>query len=135
MAVIAPIVAFVLVFAPAQRTAITVQVAPPPPQVVTAPDGSRCGEWFATALEVGWPVEQWPTVDYVMHRESRCREHAVGPLYRGKHALGLMQLLGWSCPPDGCLDGRSNLAKALELWQSSGWRPWCFDGDPVTGSC
>jgi hypothetical protein len=91
------------------------------------------------ALDVGWPIEQIRTVAYVIERESKCRPDAVGVLVCNAHgcarALGLMQLLGWTCEPAGCLDARSNLARAVELWRSSGWRPWCLPGDPVTGAC
>lgn len=122
---------------PAVRVA-THQVAPDP-FVSVIPPGLPCAEWLETALDVGWPVEQLRTVAYVIRRESTCQAGAVGSLVcnhdRCARALGLMQLLGWSCPPAGCLDGRSNLARAVELWRASGWRPWCLAGDPVTGSC
>lgn len=116
---------------PAVRTAVTVQVATPPPVVSDVPEWAQCPQWYDLALDVGWPVEQMRTVMYVMHRESRCDPNA----YNRSGATGLMQLLGWSCPPNGCRDPASNLTKALELWRSSGWRPWCLRGDPVTGNC
>jgi hypothetical protein len=104
-------------------------------QEFVVPAWAQCPQWWGLALEVGWPAEQMATLDYIMHRESRCDPGAVGPYWRGKHALGLTQLLGWACPPDGCLDPRSNLTKALDLWRLSGWHPWCLAGDPVTGRC
>jgi hypothetical protein len=88
-----------------------------------------CEEWHDTAAAVGWPESVGWTLAYVMHRESGCQPGAHNP----SGATGLMQLLGWSCPPGGCRDPWSNLAKALELWQGSGWCPWVLRGDPVTG--
>ncbi len=135
MTLLAAIVTLVLPTVPAERVAITVQVADPPPTTVEVPGWARCPEWWPLARQVGWPDDQMATVDYVMHRESRCDPGATGSPVRGKRALGLMQLLGWDCPPDGCHDPASNLAKALELWRHSGWRPWCLRGDPVTPMC
>ncbi len=112
------------------------QVAPDPSPPTTAPEGSACGQWYALAMEEGWTDDEWPVLDYVMHRESRCQEGAVGSVpVHGRRALGLTQLLGWSCPPAGCLDARSNLRRARELWEQLGWHPWCLRGDPMTGSC
>ncbi len=119
---------------PAVRSAVTVQVAQPPPTFAPEPPGwAQCPEYYNLALDVGWPEEQMRTVMYVMHRESRCDPHATGSNVHGKHAQGLLQLLGWDCPPDGCYDPTSNLTKALELWHRSGWCPWVLRGDPVTG--
>lgn len=114
--------------------AVTVQVGDPP-TLPAVPDWARCPEWWDTARAVGWPEGQLPTVDYVVHRESRCNPSATGILVGCCRALGLMQLLGWQCPPNGCYDPTSNLSKALELWHRSGWRPWCLAGDRVTGGC
>lgn len=96
-----------------------------------------CSMWWQVAADVGWPVDQLAVLDYVMARESQCRPGATGVLVcnasRCARALGLAQLLGWSCPPDGCYDPASNLAKALELWHGSRWASWYLRGDPVTG--
>lgn len=114
------------------------QVAPDPFVPLIDPR-LPCQQWLDLALDVGWPLEELDEVAYVMNRESKCNPNATGVLVcnpRGcARALGLLQLLGWSCPPGGCYDPRSNLAKAVELWRSSGWRSWCLRGDPVTGSC
>jgi hypothetical protein len=88
-----------------------------------------CEEWHDTAAAIGWPESQGPTLSYVMHRESLCRAGARNR----SGATGLMQLLGWSCPPNGCADGWSNLAEAYHLWEQQGWCPWVLRGDPVTG--
>jgi hypothetical protein len=98
-----------------------------------------CAQWLDLAYQIGWPAEELPTVGYVIDRESKCHPEVEGTLVcsggRCARAEGLMQLLGWSCPPAGCLDAASNLAKGLELWRASGWRSWCLTGDPVTGPC
>jgi hypothetical protein len=123
---------------PAVRTGTVCTTDPDycnPPATAAVPGWAQCPEYYQMALDVGWPESQMRTVMYVMNRESRCNPGATGSNVHGKHAQGLMQLLGWSCPPNGCYDPWSNLSKALDLWQSSGWRPWCLRGDRVTGSC
>jgi len=105
-----------------------IQDLPPP---TTVPSWAQCPQWWETAKNAGWDDPQMPTLDYVMHRESGCDPNA----YNRSGAKGLTQLLGWSCPPNGCFDPWSNLSKAHSLWEQSGWRPWCLAGDPVTGHC
>jgi hypothetical protein len=102
---------------------------PPSTEGIEAtPDWAACPQWYQLARQVGWPQSQMRTVMYVMHRESGCNPDA----YNRSGATGLMQLLGWRCD-GGCRNPQGNLAKALELWQSSGWCPWVLRGDPVTG--
>jgi hypothetical protein len=31
-----------------------------------------CPQWWDTAIKAGWTIEQLPTLDYILHRESRC---------------------------------------------------------------
>ena len=92
-----------------------------------------CEQWHELAILVGWPESQTEgfVLSYVMHRESNCNPDA----YNRSGATGLMQLLGWKCPPNGCFDPYSNLLRARQLWETSGWHPWCLRGDPVTGNC
>lgn len=102
----------------------------PPPR----PVWNWCEEWHDMADQIGWPESQGYVLSYVMHRESKCRPGAYNPTPCGSaHALGLMQLCGWPCPPNGCFDPWSNLQAAYNLWQHSGWCPWVLRGDPVTG--
>jgi hypothetical protein len=117
---------------PATRVETT-QIGPAPD--MSTPAWSRCPEWFDTALAVGWPPDQMQVVDYVIHRESRCNPHARNSQScgGGNHALGLMQLCGWGGAE--LYDPVNNLTKGLELWQRSGWHPWCLRGDPMTGPC
>lgn len=96
-----------------------------------------CPQWWQVAMDVGWPTEALAVLDYVMARESTCHPGATGVQVCNRtgcaRALGLTQLLGWSCPPAGCYDPASNLAKALELYNRSGWASWHLAGDGVTG--
>lgn len=122
---------------PAVREAVNVCVADPatcnPPTTPPPPPRQAwryCEQWHDLAADVGWPESAGPTLSYVMHRESGCNPNAYNP----SGATGLLQLLGWRCD-GGCRNPRGNLKKGLELWQSSGWRPWCLNGDPVTGHC
>jgi hypothetical protein len=107
----------------------------PPPRPVWA----YCEQWHDMAEAVGWPESQGGVLSYVLYRESKCQPGATGSLVcsngRCGRALGLTQLLGWSCPPNGCYDPWSNLSRAYQLWREQGWHPWCLRGDPVTGSC
>jgi hypothetical protein len=133
--------------APAVRTATDVCVSDPAycnPPPTTAPPSSpswaRCGQWWDLARSVGWPEGALPTLDGVMWNESRCQPGAQGPTVcnsrAGCHrALGLVQLLGWSCSPNGCLDPASNLAEALVIYNHEGG--WCpaWTGDPAVGRC
>jgi hypothetical protein len=110
--------------APAVR-AETVQAVPPPPVVTTPEFEGPCAEWGPLALEVGWTREQWPTVARVMECESRCQPDA----YNGSHgASGLMQVLArYFAAGADPFDPATNLAKALDVWHSQGWRAWsCY---------
>lgn len=73
--------------APATTTTVppttTTTTAPPPTpaQVAEAEYLSRkwhpCAEWFATAVQAGWPIHLVPDVLDEMHSESRCMP--IGP--------------------------------------------------------
>src|SRR5262245_49645708 len=49
----------------------------------------RCAEWRDTALSVGWTENDWPTLNRIMYRESRCQPDAR---HRGG-ATGLLQIM------------------------------------------
>lgn len=92
----------------------------------------RCGQWYTTARDAGWPADQWPTVSKVMWRESRCQPDA----WNGADA-GLMQInrihrhymepMGMTFPTS-MFDPASNLVYARTLWERAGWEPWIFKG-------
>ena len=94
------------------------------------PQWAQCPDQWHNARMAGWAEDQMPTLDYIMHRESRCTPSVVN--YLG--CKGLLQLCNWKCK-GSCLEAIPNLEKGYELWEQSGWRPWCLDGDRVTGSC
>lgn len=70
-----------------------------PSPTTTLPD-TDCAEWYPLAMEVGWPEAEWPTLSYVMHRESRC-----DPSVTSRHDdRGLLQIH----PPSWCKPNRYN---------------------------
>ena len=92
----------------------------------------KCGEYHDLAIQVGWPEEEWPRLQQVMWRESRC----ITDSWNGADA-GLTQInqvhsqwlsdMGWS-HPDDMFNPEYNLTFALRLWETSGWKPWRFSG-------
>jgi Transglycosylase SLT domain len=117
----------------------------PPQTTTTLPDLSgvdfvalargiygKCGEYHDLAIQVGWPEEEWPRLQQVMWRESRC----ITDSWNGADA-GLTQInqvhsqwlsdMGWS-HPDDMFNPEYNLTFALRLWETSGWKPWRFSG-------
>ena len=108
----------------------------------------RCGEYHDLAIQVGWPESQWPTLSYVMHRESRCNTLSFNKSDPNGGSRGLIQINGYWCKknkynPTGWLQAKSilntcddlfdpltNLRAGWSMWQYSqehnrcGWRPW-----------
>ena len=41
-----------------------------------AKPNALCPQWWETAIEAGWGIEQLPTLDTILHRESRCLKKA-----------------------------------------------------------
>lgn len=92
----------------------------------------KCGEWYDTAMEAGWPADQWPTISKVMWRESRCTPDA----WNGADA-GLMQINKVHRRyltdmnlifPSAMFNPYWNLLYARTLWERAGWEPWKFKG-------
>jgi hypothetical protein len=95
----------------------------------------ECGEWYETAISVGWQPEEWQNLSRIMFRESRCQPDACSKSTSGLKCrdAGLMQInqihtkfiaqLGQSFP-DSMLDPSLNLAFARRLYEGSGWKPW-----------
>jgi hypothetical protein len=105
--------------APAVRDA-TVQLGPAVATTAEVVATGRCAQWEQTALDVGWPVEQWPTIDRVMWCESHCEPGA----HNRSGASGLMQVMpGWWAGRDP-FDPATNLTMALEVHAAQGWRAW-----------
>lgn len=109
----------------------------------------RCGEWHDLAIAVGWPESEWPTLSYVLHRESRCDPSAHNKSDPGSGSRGLMQVNSYWCRPskfsqngwlqdrnvlstcDQLFDAKTNLHSGLLIWlygeqkHGCGWRgPW-----------
>ena len=109
----------------------------------------KCGEWFSLASAVGWPEEEWSTLSYVLHRESRCTIGSHNKTDPMSGSRGLMQINGYWCKPsrwsqagwlqdrgilntcDDLYDPEINLRAGLAIWlygeekHGCGWRgPW-----------
>jgi hypothetical protein len=116
--------------APAVRTAET--VGPVTPTTAALVATGACAQWEQAALEAGWELDQWPTLDRIMLRESRCQPGATHHNANGTIDRGLMQInsihLGWLAD-DGIsaadlFDGAINLRAARLLFDRDGWAPW-----------
>lgn len=125
----------------AEMPSTTVEVVPPP----TVPQQNwQCPDAVEMAVLVGWPVEELPTLDRVVFRESTCNPGSHNPSDPATGSYGLMQVNGFWCTtnkynpdPAGWLgargvldecsdmfDPRVGLYAGLLIWQRSGWSPW-----------
>ena len=109
----------------------------------------KCGEWRELALAIGWPAEEWPTLSYVLYRESRCNIGSWNKTDPASGSRGLMQINGYWCRKskwtqagwlqdrgvlstcDDLFDPEKNLRAGLLIWMygeekhGCGWRgPW-----------
>lgn len=131
---------------------LTTTTTQPEPQ---APEGSSCPEWYALALTVGWHPEEWPVLDRVLYRESRCLPTVHNPHDPAGGSFGLAQINGYWCSPSrytevgwlqdngrlrSCSDlyrPEINLGAALAIWRydvargGCGWRAWAYLSCPV----
>lgn len=84
--------------------------------------GQGVGRWTRLSRRVGWPWPQFPTLMYVINRESRGLPAAQSPT---SGAAGLLQFMPfhWQGKWDP-YDPRVNLRNGLLLWRGSGWSPW-----------
>lgn len=121
-----------------------------PSPTTTLPD-TLCAEWYPLAMEVGWPEAEWPTLSYVIHRESRCDPLAwnrddPGTGSRGltqvnsepwcrkgryvPHPAGYLGQLGVLETCDDLFEPRINLLGAYKIFlyglekHGYGWGPW-----------
>lgn len=109
----------------------------------------KCGQWHDLAIAVGWPEEEWSTMSYVLHRESRCNIDSHNKTDPSSGSRGLMQINGYWCRPnkwsqkgwlqdkgilntcDDLFNPEINLRAGLAIWlygeqkHGCGWRgPW-----------
>lgn len=87
--------------------------------------GSSVGRWTRLARRTGWPWPQFPTLMYVIERESGGNPSVFN--YQGSGAAGLLQLA--PCHYSGRFDPtdpRANLSYGLKLFRGSGWSPWAL---------
>lgn len=91
-----------------------------------------CGEWRNLALAVGWPESEWPRLNYIIWRESRCLPWADSGPDHGLTQINRIHtdwlaMMGWT--HEDMYVPELNLTFAYRLWETSGWRPWGFDDD------
>ena len=122
-----------------------------PSPTTTLPEG-KCAEWYPLAMEVGWPEAEWPTLDRVLWRESRCLPSAhneTDPRHGSQWgSVSLLQLNSFWCLPskysergwlqdqgivetcDDLFDPRTNLLAGYNIYlygvekHGYGWGPW-----------
>jgi hypothetical protein len=113
-----------------------------------APSWSKCPQWFDTAMRF-WPASQWPIIDHILHRESRCLIEAYNPKdTNGKPSYSLFQVNAFWCSPveyyaggflqekrilstcDDLFDVEKHFAAARAIYVEGltrhgyGWRSW-----------
>ena len=114
-----------------------------PPVTTTLPEG-LCAQWLDDAVAIGWPISEIETVDYLIHRESRCDPTVINTSDPRGGSRGLMQINGHWCRPnpsygvdvgwlqefgilnecDDLYDPHVNLQAALVIWLEYGYEPW-----------
>ena len=87
--------------------------------------GGACGQWSDDALAAGWSASQWPTLDRIMYRESRCQPGAYNP----SGASGLLQIMPmWADDCGGSssdlFDPGFNLRCGRYVYRVQGWSAW-----------
>lgn len=108
----------------------------------------KCGEWHDLAMSVGWPESEWPMINKVIWRESRCTPSALNGKDPNGGSTGLMQINKYWCKPsrytaNGWLQDQGVLSTCDELYEpetnlraglhiftysllrnKNGWSPW-----------
>jgi hypothetical protein len=117
---------------------VTTTVAP----TTTITTIATCDDALQLALDLGFPADQFATLELVMYRESRCLPHAFNPDDPNGGSYSLTQINGFWCLPNsqwpigwlqekGILEECSDLFNAtialratLAIYNNSGWAPW-----------
>ena len=105
----------------------------------TSTTTDRCPQYRQVALDAGWSETDWPRLDAIIWRESRCTP-SVHTVAKRDDSYGLMQLnmrahRSWVRPLVGgdfarLFDPATNLAVARQLFGMAqttygcGWQPW-----------
>jgi hypothetical protein len=91
--------------------------------------GTSVARWCWLADDVGWTPDTWPTLFFVIERESGGSPKALNT--QGSGAAGLLQLMpGWYAgdyydfPDFDPYNPRLNLKYGYEGYKVSGWQPW-----------
>lgn len=108
---------------------------------IALPEGT-CSEWYPTAIEAGWSVDQLNKLGNIIWEESNCRHDVANKTY----SYGLTQI-EWSAHKnwlktefgiterDTLYDPYTNLLVAKWLYDYAdqnygcGWQPWYMSGD------
>lgn len=102
-----------------------------------APAGSKCPQWYATAMEAGWQPEHWSKLDAIIWRESRCQPGADSGPDHGLTQVNQIHkkyLIDIGLNHDLMFDPYWNLWFAHKLFSDReaagkcGWQPWKFSG-------
>ena len=104
------------------NTTSTTMISTTTTSIVPAPPDARCPMWWSLALSVGFTAEQMPTLDRVLHRESRCDETQLNASDPNGGSVGLTQINRfWCLPsryyPDGYLQTMQILSTCDELYE------------------
>lgn len=122
---------------PTTTTTTTIPLSPEQIIENARAEYGQCGEFYETAIAVGWPAEEWPQLSKIMYRESRCLPEACSESDSGRvcRDWGLMQINEYSWRRTILSQGyemkdmwnpQHNLSFALWLWHSYGWTPWKY---------
>jgi hypothetical protein len=104
------------------NTTSTTMISTTTTSTVPAPPDARCPMWWSLALSVGFTAEQMPTLDRVLHRESRCDETQLNASDPNGGSIGLTQINRfWCLPsryyPDGYLQTMQILDTCDQLYE------------------
>lgn len=108
---------------------------------IALPEG-KCSEWYPTALEAGWELDELTKVGRIAWAESRCTHDIANKTY----SYGLMQIewsahQGWLktefgiTERDALFDPYTNLLVSRWLFDYAdehygcGWQPWYMSGE------
>jgi hypothetical protein len=125
MPLFGPLLVALLSLLPAATRSGPTPVGPPPtdPPVSTVAPTGRCPQWEQTAIDAGFDINDWPTLDRILWCESNCQPGA----HNRSGASGLAQIMPMHWHGRDPYDPATNLAMAKEVHDQQGWRAWsCY---------